>query len=276
MLAFGGWGGNDMAHTPSILSEIVAHKRDELVARKRQRPLQALQYSIAAQPAARGFAQALRQRLSQGQPAVIAEIKKASPSKGVIRADFNPPAIAESYAAVGASCLSVLTDERFFQGQDEYLAEVRQAAPLPVLRKDFTLEPYQVYEARALGADCILLIAAILDAAQLKEYQALATDLGMDALVEVHNAAELEAALAASPSLIGINNRNLQDFTVDLATTLSLAPQVPASATLVAESGIHTPADIQRLQAGGINAFLIGEAFMQAKDPGAALRRLFF
>ena len=259
----------------SILDAIVAHKREEVAARKAQRPLAALKAAQAALPPPRGFAKAIRARTKQQQPAVIAEIKKASPSKGVIRADFNPPALARRYAEAGATCLSILTDERHFQGKDAHLTAVRQAVPLPALRKDFIIDSYQVHEARALGADCILLIAAILSPAQMKEYQGLAASLGMDALVEVHDEAELQAALALKPQLIGINNRDLKQFTVNLATTLALLPLVPKTAIPVAESGIHTPADVQRLRAAGVQAFLIGEALMKAPDPGAALEQLF-
>jgi indole-3-glycerol phosphate synthase len=227
----------------------------------------------------RGFEQALRRQVQAARagadmPAVIAEIKKASPSKGVIRPDFDPAAIARSYAAGGATCLSVLTDRRFFQGDNDYLRQARQESDLPVLRKDFTVDEWQVLEAAAIGADCILLIAAALDDEQMARLEALALDLGLDVLVEVHDAAELQRALRLRTRLLGINNRNLHDFAVDLQTTLSLLSQVPEDRLLVTESGILAAADVALMRSHGVHAFLVGEAFMRAADPGQALRAL--
>ncbi|MBV6414511.1 MAG: Indole-3-glycerol phosphate synthase [Xanthomonadales bacterium] len=211
-----------------------------------------------------------------GQPAVIAEVKKASPSKGVIRADFDPVYIAQSYASAGAACLSVLTDEDFFQGHDRYLVQARRACVLPLLRKDFTIDAWQVYEARELGADCILLIVAALPDSRLSEFTDLAHTIGIDVLMEVHDGAELERALATRASLIGINNRNLRSFETSLETTLSLRERVPVERLLVTESGIATRTDVERLRAAGVHSFLVGEAFMRAPDPGAELCNLFF
>ncbi len=238
--------------------------------------LAALREQALAAPATRDFAAALRARIAAGQPGVIAEVKKASPSQGVIRADFDPAAIARSYAAGGAACLSVLTDVDFFQGADTYLQQARAACALPVLRKDFVIDACQILEARVLGADCVLLIVAALDDAQLVEFSALARELGMDVLVEAHDAAELERALKTSAPLIGINNRDLRTFATSLDTTLGLRSRVPEDRLLVTESGIHAPADVVRLRAADVNAFLVGEAFMRAEDPGAELARLFF
>ncbi len=223
----------------------------------------------------RDFVGALRAKISAGKPAVIAEIKKASPSKGVLRADFIPADIAQSYAEHGAACLSVLTDKDFFQGSIDYLKQARASCSLPVLRKDFIVDPYQVYESRVMGADCILLIAACLDDAQMKALEALALSLDMAVLVEVHDRAELERALQLKTPLLGINNRNLQTFEVSLNTTLGLLKDVPADRLLVTESGISTPADVARLREAKVNAFLVGEAFMRADDPGVALAGLF-
>ena len=259
--------------TADILTSIVAHKRTEVAERLAAKSIQAMQ--AEAQPASRGFIQAIREPAEQGRPAVIAEVKKASPSKGVIRPDFHPADIARSYEAAGAACLSVLTDERFFQGAASHLQAARSATSLPILRKDFVIDPWQVYESRALGADCILLIVSVLDEAMLRELHDLAQHLGMDVLVEVHNEAELERALAISPALIGINNRNLKTFEVDLATSLALLPKIPAGVTLVTESGIHHREDVERMMAAGVRAFLVGEAFMAAPDPGGALTELF-
>jgi len=258
-----------------VLQTILARKAVEIAERSAQRPLEAVREAALAQPEARGFAQALRARRALGLPAVIAEVKKASPSKGLIRPDFDPAAIARSYEAGGAACLSVLTDADYFQGSDAYLRQAREACALPVLRKDFTIDAYQVYEARALGADCILLIVAALDDAALVELSTLAHSLGLDVLVEVHDAAELERALATPAPLIGINNRNLRTFDTRLETTLDLLGQIPAGRLLVTESGIHSRADVARMRAAGVHAFLVGEAFMRAEDPGAELRRLF-
>ncbi|MDM8569712.1 indole-3-glycerol phosphate synthase TrpC, partial [Thiotrichales bacterium HSG1] len=218
---------------------------------------------------------AINARLQFQQPAVIAEIKKASPSKGLLRTNFNPTEIAKSYEQNGAACLSILTDEKFFQGSNEYLSQVHEICPLPILRKDFIIDAYQVYEARVIGADCILLIVAILDDAQLQDLFDLATHLGMDVLVEVHNQKELERALSINMRLIGINNRNLKTFDTDIRTTLNLLEQIPKKHIIVSESGIYTPEDIALLSDVGVHTFLIGEAFMKANDPGAALSQLF-
>ena len=224
----------------------------------------------------RGFADALKTAIAAGDPAVIAEVKKASPSKGVIRADFHPADIAVSYEFGGASCLSVLTDVDFFQGADAYLQQAREACTLPVLRKDFVIDPYQVHEARALGADCILLIVAALDDQQLADLSGLALQLGLDVLVEVHDIDELERALQVPVPLVGINNRNLRTFEVSLDNTLAMKDAVPRDRLLVTESGILVPEDVARMRAAGVNAFLVGETFMRAEEPGEALRQLFF
>ena len=258
-----------------ILDKIVAVKREEVPAARALRSEAALRELVAAQSAPRGFAAALRARVAAGQPAVIAEVKKASPSKGVIRERFVPAEIAASYARHGAAALSVLTDERFFQGHADYLRQARAACDLPVLRKDFMIDPYQVLEARAMGADCILLIAACLSDAQMAELEACAIELGLDVLVEVHDGDELDRALRLKTPLVGINNRNLRTFEVTLDTTLGLQSRVPADRLLVTESGILGRADVQRMRAAGVHAFLVGEAFMRAEDPGAALAALF-
>ena len=274
-----------------ILQRILARKLEEVRDRSARVSLTELSARCIDMPAARPFADALEAKIEQGLPAVIAEIKKASPSRGVIRADFDPAAIARSYAAAGAACLSVLTDMDFFHGSDAFLQQAREACVLPVLRKDFVIDPYQVYEARALGADCILLIVAALDDAPLLELSLLAADLGMDVLVEVHDGEELERALvlgmdARMPwvqdaqerlcgTIIGINNRNLRTFEVSLETTLTLKDRVPDGRVVVTESGIASPSDVQMLRAHGVQAFLVGEACMRVADPGAELRRLF-
>ena len=264
-----------------ILQRILARKREEMAERRMRVPLTELQARNAEVLPTRGFAQALAARIALREAAVIAEVKKASPSKGVIRPDFDPAAIARSYEAGGAACLSVLTDVDFFQGADEYLIAAREACSLPVLRKDFVVDEYQLHEARALGADCVLLIAAALDDAQLADFAALAAGLGLDALAEVHDAAELERVLRL-PSvdghvpLVGVNNRNLRTFEVSLDATLALKDAVPPGRMLVTESGISTPADVARMRDAGVHAFLVGEAFMREADPGEALRRLFF
>jgi indole-3-glycerol phosphate synthase len=258
-----------------ILQRILARKAEEVRERIARTPPRELAAAIADAPPPRGFRAALEARIASGDAAVIAEVKKASPSQGVIRADFDPAAIARSYAAGGATCLSVLTDVDFFQGADAYLVAARAACPLPVLRKDFVIDEYQIHEARALGADCILLIVAALDDARLAEFAVLARDLGMDALVEAHDAAELERALRTSAALIGINNRDLRTFGTSLDTTLRLRERVPADRLLVTESGIHSRADVARMREAGVHAFLVGEAFMRAEDPGAELARLF-
>jgi len=258
-----------------ILQAILRRKAEEIRERSGMVPLAELAERCVALPSARGFAAALQAKLGAGLPAVIAEVKKASPSKGVIRPDFHPAQIAESYERGGAACLSVLTDVDFFQGADAYLQQARAACALPVLRKDFTVDAYQVYEARLLGADCILLIVAALDDAALAELSHLAMDLGMDVLVEVHDIDELERALQVGAPLVGINNRSLRTFEVSLETTLALRAAVPPDRLLVTESGIATPADVARMREHGVNAFLVGETFMRAPDPGAELARLF-
>lgn len=260
---------------PDILRRIVARKSEEIEARARNIPLADLSRRVEAAPPLRDFAGALRAHIAQGWPAVIAEIKRASPSKGVLRADYRPADIARDYADHGASCLSVLTDVDFFQGADAHLQEARAACALPVLRKDFTLDPYQVYEARVLGADCILLIVAILGDTQLRELALLAGDLGMDVLLEVHTPEELERALPIETPLIGINNRNLRDFETRLDTTLKLLPMIPTDRVVVTESGILVPQDVALMRANGVHAFLVGEAFMRAPNPGSKLAELF-
>ncbi|HEX7037732.1 MAG TPA: indole-3-glycerol phosphate synthase TrpC [Pseudomonadales bacterium] len=260
----------------TILDTIVARKREEIAERQRRRSREALESLARDAAPARGFAAALERTVAAGRSAVIAEVKKASPSKGVIRADFDPVAIARSYEQGGATCLSVLTDRDFFQGDDAYLEAARAAVRLPVLRKDFIVDPYQVWETRALGADCLLLIAAALSRAQLAELHALAVAIGLDVLVEVHDEAELDAALALAPRLVGINNRDLRTFETSLETTVRLTERIAAPGpTVVTESGIHTRADVERMQSAGVHAFLVGEAFMRAPDPGAALAELF-
>ncbi len=264
-----------MTDTPDILKKILHRKTEEVCARARDLPLVELKARAAAASPVRGFADALAARISAGDAAVIAEIKRASPSKGLLREDFRPAEIAAGYARAGAACLSVLTDRDFFQGDEAHLIAARAACDLPVIRKDFLIDPYQVYEARAIGADCILLIVAGLTDAQLADLGGLAAELGMDVLVEVHDAPELERALALPGRLLGINNRNLRTFHVDLQTTLGLRERVPPERIPVTESGILGPADVARMRDNGINAFLIGESFMRAEDPGARLAELF-
>lgn len=259
-----------------VLQTILRRKAEEVAERAQRLPLRELSARIDDLPPTRGFADALHAKIAAGAPAVIAEVKKASPSKGVIRPDFRPAQIAASYERGGAACLSVLTDVDFFQGHDDYLRQARAACALPVLRKDFTIDAYQVYEARALGADCVLLIVAALGDAALAELSHLALDLGMDVLVEVHDVEELERALPIAAPLLGINNRSLRTFEVSLDTTLALQPAVPADRLLVTESGIATPADVARMRAAGVHAFLVGESFMRAPEPGVELARLFF
>ena len=259
-----------------ILDTILIRKAQEIAERSTRVPLAELVARAADAPATRGFAEALHTAIAHGEPAVIAEVKKASPSKGVIRPDFHPADIAMSYEFGGAACLSVLTDVDFFQGADAYLQQAREACSLPVLRKDFTVDPYQVYEARVLGADCILLIVAALDDAQLVELSGLAMQLDMDVLVEVHDIDELERALQVPVPLVGINNRNLRTFEVSLDVTLAMKDAVPKDRLLVTESGILVPEDVAKMRAAGVDAFLVGETFMRAEEPGEALRRLFF
>ena len=259
-----------------ILHQIIAVKRDEIATAQRRLPLAAMRADAESRVLTRDFVGALRERIAAGDPAVIAEVKKASPSKGVIRADFIPADIAQSYAEGGAACLSVLTDREFFQGSVDYLKQARASVGLPVLRKDFIVDAYQVYESRAMGADCILLIAACLDDAQMADFEAIARDLDMAVLVEVHDAGELQRALKLRTPLVGINNRNLRSFEVSLDTTLTLMAEVPANRLLVTESGILTPDDVGRMRGAGVHAFLVGEAFMRAEEPGQALSDLFF
>jgi len=264
-----------MADTPDILRKIMRRKVEEVGDRAAHVPLERLLAGLGDLPPVRGFTDALVAKLDVGMPAIIAEIKKASPSKGVLREDFRPSEIASSYERGGAACLSVLTDMDFFQGSDIYLQEARAACSLPVLRKDFVIDPYQVYEARALGADCILLIVACLDDEQLFRLGELAREVGLDVLVEVHDASELQRALAVPGRLVGINNRDLRSFQVSLETTLDLLDRIPEDRILVTESGIHTRRDVASLRGRGVHAFLVGEAFMRAQDPGTMLVRLF-
>lgn len=262
-----------------ILDKILAVKADEVAAARKHRDLYSLRNEVEsdgdARRSLRGFEQALRAKIAAGQAGVIAEVKKASPSKGVLRADFQPAAIAQSYAEHGAACLSVLTDVNFFQGSSEYLRQARAACDLPILRKDFMVDLYQVYEARAMGADAILLIVAALDHGLMAELEACALELGMDVLVEVHDGTELDAALQLRTPLVGINNRNLRTFDVTLDTTLGLLQAIPPERLVVTESGILGPQDVQRMRDANVHAFLVGEAFMRAENPGQELARLF-
>jgi indole-3-glycerol phosphate synthase len=258
-----------------ILARIVADKREQVVAAQLVRPFAELDRAARAAPAPRGFERALRAKIAGGHAAVIAEIKKASPSRGVIRASFDPPAIAASYERAGAACLSVLTDAKYFQGADDYLVAARNACALPALRKEFILDEYQVAESRALGADAILLIVSALDDARLAALDACARDYGLDVLVEVHDARELDRALKLADALLGINNRNLRTFDVSLQTTIALLPHVPPDRLVVTESGIVAQRDVAQMRRHGVHAFLVGEAFMRAPDPGAALGALF-
>jgi indole-3-glycerol phosphate synthase len=258
-----------------ILDQIVAVKREEITAALNRKSLALVRADAESRVLTRDFVGAMRANIAAGQAAVIAEIKKASPSKGVLRQDFIPADIAQSYAEHGAACLSVLTDVQFFQGGVDYLKQARASCQLPVLRKDFIVDTYQVYESRVMGADAILLIASCLDDGQMKEFEAIARSLDMGVLVEVHDATELQRALQLKTPLIGINNRNLKTFEVSLDTTLTLMRDVPADRLLVTESGIHSRDDVLRMGAAGVNAFLVGEAFMRAPDPGAALADLF-
>jgi indole-3-glycerol phosphate synthase len=264
-----------MSDAPDILKKILNRKVEEIAERSRRVSLQELSQRVLEADTPRGFIDALRSRVNAGEAAVIAEIKKASPSKGILRADFDPAAIARSYEKGGASCLSVLTDVDFFQGADDYLRQARAACSLPVIRKDFFIDPYQVYEARTLGADCVLLIVAALSDTMLMELLQLASQLGMDSLVEVHDAAEMERALATPATLIGVNNRNLRSFDTKLDTTLNLLAGFPEDRLLVTESGIHSRDDVRRMRSSGVHAFLVGEAFMMADEPGEKLAELF-
>jgi indole-3-glycerol phosphate synthase len=258
-----------------ILDKIVAVKREEVAAALKQKPLNVVRADAESRVLTRDFEGALRGKMAAGQAAVIAEIKKASPSKGVLRADFMPADIAQSYAEYGAACLSVLTDKQFFQGSVDYLKQARASCDLPVLRKDFMIDAYQVYEARAMGADAVLLIAACLDDVQMADMESVARSLDMAVLVEVHDRAELLRALKLKTRLVGINNRNLKTFEVSLQTTLDMLPDVPADRLLITESGIQTSADVERMRAAQVHAFLVGEAFMRAAEPGEALAKLF-
>jgi indole-3-glycerol phosphate synthase len=264
-----------MSETPTVLRKIIARKWEELASRKQNTSLADLKVRAGEQLATRGFVNAIEQKITQGEAAVIAEIKKASPSKGVIREHFVPAEIARSYEQGGAACLSVLTDVDFFQGADAFLLQARAAVNIPVIRKDFLVDEYHIYEARALGADCVLLIVAALEPAKLKELNDLAHEIGLDVLVEVHDQKELDIALQLSNKLIGINNRNLHTFDVTLETTYKLLNQIDADRIVVTESGILAPADVQAMRVKNVNAFLVGEAFMRAEDPGVALSEFF-
>ena len=258
-----------------ILEKIVAVKHQEVAAAQKRKPWEVVRADAESRVLTRDFVGAVRSKIASGHAAVIAEVKKASPSKGVLRADFIPADIAQSYAEYGAACLSVLTDVQFFQGSVDYLKQARASCQLPVLRKDFMVDAYQIYESRAMGADAVLLIASCLDDAQLRDFEAIALGLDMAVLVEVHDRAELERALRLKTPLMGINNRNLKTFDVTLDTTLGLLPRVPAGRLLVTESGIGGRADVQRMRAADVQAFLVGETFMRADDPGAALAAVF-
>lgn len=260
----------------TILKKILERKQEEVAARRASLPLSVLESGLGSLPACRGFVAALQRQIAQRRPAVIAEIKKASPSKGLIRSNFDAASIARSYADHGATCLSVLTDVDFFQGHDLYLQEARAACALPVIRKDFMIDPYQIVESRVLGADCVLLIVAALSAGQLQELAATARACGLDILIEVHDLSELQLALALKPSLIGINNRDLHTFKTSLATTIDLLPHIPAGVAVVTESGIHVRADVEEMLGHGVYGFLVGESFMRATDPGLKLQELFF
>lgn len=263
-----------MSDTPDVLKKILSRKEEEIAERLEHTSIDELKRQIAEASPVRGFIESIKKKLSQGETAVIAEVKKASPSKGLLREDFNPAEIAASYELGGAACLSVLTDKDFFQGSEVYLKEARAACSLPVIRKDFIVDPYQVYEARAMGADCILLIVAALDDALLHGLYQLASDLGLDVLVEVHDAEELERALRLNLALVGINNRNLRTFETSLQTTVGLLDGIPDGVVVVSESGLHKSGDIKMLKGHDVHTFLIGEAFMRCDDPGKALEDL--
>ncbi|MDP2901719.1 MAG: indole-3-glycerol phosphate synthase TrpC [Methylovulum sp.] len=264
-----------MSNTPDILKTILAKKAQEVAKRKQGMSIADLEEIAGSVEKPRGFYHALQSKVAAKKPAIIAEIKKASPSQGVIRENFDPLAIAQDYAMNGAACLSVLTDKEFFQGSEAYLQMVRERCPLPVLRKDFMIDVYQIYEARALGADCILLIVAALEDTLMHELAQTATKLGMDVLVEVHDAAEMTRALQLDTKMMGVNNRNLRTFETALQTTLDLKAQVPTDRLIITESGIHTPDDVKLMLDNGIYAFLVGEAFMRAERPGQKMRELF-
>lgn len=259
-----------------ILTQILDTKKSEVNAARQLRSQSDLLREAKNRKDLRGFAQAIEEKIAQGKSAIIAEVKKASPSKGIIRNNFDPAAIASSYAAHGAACLSVLTDVQYFQGSSDHLRQARAACSLPVLRKDFIIDPYQIIQARALGADCILLIVAALETSQMQELEAVAIELGMDVLVEVHDHSELDAALTLQTRLLGINNRNLRTFETSTQTTLDLLKHIPADKRVVTESGILTPADVEKMRAHDVHAFLVGEAFMRQDDPGLALHDMFF
>tara|TARA_A100001037_G_scaffold109495_3_gene99699 strand:+ start:551 stop:1360 length:810 start_codon:yes stop_codon:yes gene_type:complete len=261
--------------TQTVLDRILAHKRGEIAARTELRSKDQLREAAQSAPPTRGFVEAIQARIEAGGAAVIAEVKKASPSKGVIREDFDPEAIARSYESAGATCLSVLTDEHFFQGHDSYLVAAREATALPVLRKDFVIDEYQLFEARDMGADCVLLIVSAMDIIALTVLYHKARNLGLDVLIEVHDATELEAALSLQPELIGINNRNLKTFETSLETTYNLLAAIPDGVIVVTESGIREPEDVRAMRNADVHAFLVGEAFMREPDPGAALNSLF-
>ena len=265
-----------MSDTPDILVKILQRKQEEIAARSAKSALAEQRLKAADAMPVRGFVDSMRKRIAAGDPAVIAEIKKASPSKGLLREHFVPAEIAQQYQQGGAACLSILTDQDFFQGHEQYLMEARAACELPVIRKDFIVDPYQVYEARAIHADCILLIVAALEDAQMEDLCGLAQELGMDVLVEVHDRAELERALPLNLPLMGINNRNLRTFETSLQTTLDLLALIPEETIVVTESGIHSQADVQLMRQHQVNAFLVGEAFMRAEDPGQQLKTLFY
>jgi indole-3-glycerol phosphate synthase len=264
-----------MSDTPDILKKIIKRKWQEIEARSASVSIDQLQQQIKAASPCRGFVDSIAAKIDAGKPAVIAEIKKASPSKGLLRENFQPAEIAASYAKGGAACLSILTDRDFFQGSEDYLQQARQACDLPVIRKDFIIDPYQVYEARAINADCILLIVAVLEQSKLQALTELAHALGMDVLIEVHDAQELKTALTIDAKLIGINNRNLRTFETRLETTTELLSQIPKDRIIVTESGIHSIEDVTQMRNANVNAFLVGEAFMRAEDPGQALTSLF-
>ena len=265
-----------MTNTPDILKKIIQRKEQEIDNRVKTKPIeQIIELAKDASPV-RGFVKSMKTRLADSEPAIIAEIKKASPSKGLIREDFHPAKIAESYEEGGASCISVLTDIDFFKGSDDYLKQARAACDLPVIRKDFIIDPYQVYESRMMGADCILLIVAVLDNMKLNQLYSLARALDMDVLIEVHDEEELLRSLPLDAELVGINNRNLRNFDTSLHTTIDLLPQIPEGRIVVTESGIHNSEDVTLMRENDVNAFLVGEAFMRADDPGEALNKLFF